>query len=175
MVIFPLKAQKNLYTFAIFFIKFLKWHFTLLNSYMHNKSINSGTVMIYPKCRTLHSRRRQRLRGQGGAYRGIEFQVIFISHIKKRLTCFLQILRSRKTKCEYLGSHYIINILLWASLVAQTVKNLPAMQETQVRSLGREDPPGGDGYHSSTLVWRIPWTEEPGGLQSIGSQRVRHN
>ena len=54
----------------------------------------------------------------------------------------------------------------WASLVSQLVKNLPAMQETWVRSLGREDLlEEGMATHSSTLAWRIPWTEEPGGLQ----------
>ena len=58
----------------------------------------------------------------------------------------------------------------------QTVKNLPATQETQVRSLGREDPlEKGTATHSSILAWRIPWTEEPGGLQSTGSQRVGHD
>ena len=52
------------------------------------------------------------------------------------------------------------------------VKNLPAMQETWVRSLGQEDPlEKGTATHSSILAWRIPWTEEPGGLQSAGSQR----
>ena len=60
-----------------------------------------------------------------------------------------------------------------AFLVAQTVKNLPAMQETGVQSLGQEDPlEKRMGTHSSILAWRIPWTEEPGGLQSIGSHRV---
>ena len=60
--------------------------------------------------------------------------------------------------------------------VAQMVKNLPAMQETRVPSLGLEDAlEKGMATHSSILAWRIPWTEEPGGLQSIGSQRVRHN
>ena len=60
--------------------------------------------------------------------------------------------------------------------MAQTVKNLPAVQETQVRSLGREDPlEEGMATHSSILAWRIPWTEEPGGLQSTGSQRVGHH
>ena len=55
-------------------------------------------------------------------------------------------------------------------------KNLPVIQETQVRSLGQEDPlEKGMATHSSTLAWRIPWTEEPGGLQSMGSQRVRHD
>ena len=60
-----------------------------------------------------------------------------------------------------------------ASLVAQSVKNLPAMQETQIRSLGREDPlETGMATHSSILAWRIPWTEEHGGLQSMGSQEL---
>ena len=62
----------------------------------------------------------------------------------------------------------------WASLVAQWLKNLPAIQETGVRSLGREDPLGKEtATHSSILAWEIPWTEETGGLQSLGSQRVR--
>ena len=57
------------------------------------------------------------------------------------------------------------------SLVAQTIKNLPAMQDTWVQSLGQEDPlEKGMANHSSTLAWRIPWTEEPGGLQSMTSQ-----
>ena len=56
------------------------------------------------------------------------------------------------------------------------VKNLPAMLETQVQSLGLEDPLGEDmATHSSILTWRIPRTEEPGGLQSMGSQRVGHD
>ena len=60
--------------------------------------------------------------------------------------------------------------------VAETVKNLPAMQETGIRSLGGEVPmEPGMGIHSSTLAWRIPWTEKTGGLQSVGSQRVRHD
>ena len=55
------------------------------------------------------------------------------------------------------------------------VKNLPALQETWVRSLGWEDSlEKGVATHSSILAWEIPWTEEPGGLQSMGSQRVRH-
>ena len=63
-----------------------------------------------------------------------------------------------------------------ASLVSQMVKNPPAMQETQVLSLVREDPlEEGMTTHSSILAWRIPWTEEPGGLQSMGSQRVGHD
>ena len=64
----------------------------------------------------------------------------------------------------------------WASLVAQTGKNLPAMQETQLGFLGGEDPlEKGMATHSSILTWRIPWIEEPGELQSMGSQRVGHD
>ena len=59
-----------------------------------------------------------------------------------------------------------------ASLVSQTVKNLPAMQETWVRSLGREDPLNGMATCSSILGWRIPWSGEPGGLQSMELQTV---
>ena len=62
------------------------------------------------------------------------------------------------------------------SLVVQLVKNLPVMWETRVRSLGWEDLlEKGKATHSSILAWRILWTEEPGGLQSMGSQRVRHD
>ena len=60
--------------------------------------------------------------------------------------------------------------------MAQGVKKPPAMQETQVRSLGWEDPQEEEmATHSSILSWKISWTEEPGGLQSMGSQRVRHD
>ena len=62
------------------------------------------------------------------------------------------------------------------SLVAQSVKNLPAMQETWVRSLGWEDPlEKGMAINSGILAWRIPWTEEPGGPQSMESQRVKYD
>ena len=61
----------------------------------------------------------------------------------------------------------------WASLVAQLVKNLPTMQETWVRSLGQEDPlEKGRATHSGILAWKTPWTEEPGGLQSIGHKEL---
>ena len=60
--------------------------------------------------------------------------------------------------------------------MAQMVKNLPAMQETWVQSQGQEDPlENGMATHSNILAWRIPWTEEPGGLQTMGSQRVGTN
>ena len=66
--------------------------------------------------------------------------------------------------------------LFGTSLVTETVKNLPVMWETPVRSLGQEDPlEKGMGTHSSILAWRIPWTEEPGGPRSMWSQRVRHD
>ena len=62
------------------------------------------------------------------------------------------------------------------SLVAQRLKRLPAMRETWVRSLGQEDPLEKEmATHSSILAWRIPWTEESGGLQSMESQRVRND
>jgi len=65
--------------------------------------------------------------------------------------------------------------MFWAYLVAQTIKNLPAMQDTRIRLLGWEDPlKKGIATHLSILAWRIPWTEEPGGIQSMGSQRIRH-
>ena len=70
------------------------------------------------------------------------------------------------TRCMYYG----------ASLVAQTVKNPPTMQETQVRSLGWADPQEkGVATHSSIHAWRIPWSKEPGGLQSVWSQRVGYD
>ena len=85
------------------------------------------------------------------------------------------------------SKNLIIELILFTSLlreclpiqkwlVVQTVKNLPAMQETWFQSPGWEDPlQKGMATHSSILAWRITWTEEPGGLQSMGLQRVRHN
>ena len=67
-------------------------------------------------------------------------------------------------------------VYTWTSLVAQMVKNLPVMWETWVQSLGLEDVlKNGMATHCSILVWRVPWTEEPGGLQSLGLQRVGHD
>ena len=66
-------------------------------------------------------------------------------------------------------------VVFGASLVAQRLKHLPAMWETWVRSLGREDALEKEmATHSSILAWRISWAEEPGGLQSMGSQRLGH-
>ena len=65
---------------------------------------------------------------------------------------------------------------IWVSLVAQRLKRLPPMWETRVQSLGQEDPLEKEmATHSSILAWRIPWTEEPGRLQSMQSQRVGHD
>ena len=70
----------------------------------------------------------------------------------------------------------MVRAYLIASLIAQSVKNLLARQETQVRLLGWEDPLEKEmATHSSILAWRIPWTEEPGRVQSMGSQRVEHD
>ena len=80
---------------------------------------------------------------------------------------------TQSSLCFSFATQYLLS---GASLVAQTVKNLPAMQETWVWSLYQEDPLVKEmANHSSILAWRIPWSEEPGGLQSIGSQRVGHD
>ena len=77
---------------------------------------------------------------------------------------------ARSDRAIFFGNHIYLP-LPFPPLVAQMVKNPPAMRETQVWLLGREDPLEKDmATHSSILAWRIPWTEEPGGLQSMGSQ-----
>ena len=82
----------------------------------------------------------------------------------------------RSTKIRSLSSWFFFPHVRDNSLVAQMVKNLSAMQETWIQSLGREDPLEKEmATHSGIPAWRIPWTEEPGGLQSMGSQRLRHD
>ena len=72
--------------------------------------------------------------------------------------------------------HYWATELNWTELVAQLIKNLLAMQETQILSLSQEDPlEKGMATYSSILAWKNPWTEEPGGIQSMGSWRVGHD
>ena len=72
------------------------------------------------------------------------------------------------------SSHHTLSASKGASLVAQIIKSLPAIRKTRVPSLGREDPLEKEMVtHSTILAWRIPWMEEPGGLQSVGSQRLR--
>ena len=73
-------------------------------------------------------------------------------------------------------SYYLLITYYLPSLVAQTVKRLPTVQETRVQSLGQEDPLEKEmATHSSIVAWKIPWTEEPGRLQSMWSQRVGHD
>ena len=69
-----------------------------------------------------------------------------------------------------------LDSILWAYLLAQMVKHLPTMQDTRVQSLGWEDPLEKEmATHTSILAWKIPWTEDPGRLQSMGLQRVRYD
>ena len=82
----------------------------------------------------------------------------------------------RHKKCRLDPWVWAALCVMLASLVAQMVKNMPAVQEIRVQSLGQEDPLEMEmATHSSILAWKAPWTEEPGGLQSVGSQRVRHD
>ena len=95
----------------------------------------------------------------------------------------LRALRPLRALSRFEGMRVRPNVLVFVgiiienrvSLMAEVVKNLPTIQETQVRSLGQEDPlEKGMATHSSILAWKIPWTEEPGGPQSMESQRVRY-
>ena len=77
---------------------------------------------------------------------------------------------------QFVVIHTVKGEITWDSLVAQTVKHLPTMRETYVQSLDWEDPLEKEmSTHSSILTWKIPWMEEPGRLQSMGSQRVGHD
>ena len=79
-------------------------------------------------------------------------------------------------KCRVNVELVVLASIKRTSLVAQMVKRLSTMRETRVQSLGREDPLEKEmAIHSSTIAWKIPWTEEPVRLQSMGSQRVRHD
>ena len=100
----------------------------------------------------------------------IELQVLVSSLYWIQILCETDVLQtlyfSKTVACLF-----IFKIHILPSLVAQWVKNLPAMQETWVQSPGQEDPLEKElASHSSLLAWRIPWTEEPGGLQSMESQ-----
>ena len=102
-------------------------------------------------------------------------------------TCGLQSMGSQRVRHDWAHNarasecfNYILLVTFkghfWASLVAQLVKNSPAMQETWLQSLGWEDPlENVKATHSSILAWWITWAEEPDKLQSMGSQRIRHN
>ena len=97
---------------------------------------------------------------------------LFLIQQNKKLCFKIRALEKHSTgiKCEvYYEVYLMFSCLSRASLVAQRLKHLPAMRETWVRSPGREDPLEKEmATHSSILAWRIPWTEEPGGLQSKG-------
>ena len=89
-----------------------------------------------------------------------------------------RILNSSKLFSDHLPANCLnrLSVVIKASLVAQMIKSLLAMQETWVPSQGREDPLEKEmATHSSILAWRNPWTKEPGRLQPMGSQRVRHD
>ena len=92
---------------------------------------------------------------------------------------FITLVVESKARSHAMNYMVFLNFELYVLLdfsIAQMVKNLPAMQEAWVQSLDQEDPLEKEmATHSSILAWRNPWTEEPGELQSLGSQRVRHN
>ena len=93
-----------------------------------------------------------------------------------RYICINWCLTQYRYRCLHISILTDVCIFIRASLVAQTVKRLPATRETQVRFLGWEDPLEKEmAIHSSTLAWKISWTEEPDRLQSMGSQRVGHD
>ena len=124
--------------------------------------------------------------GCEGSGRAFSQQMIWVPSVYQTLfyilreTAFRQEvtpLALKKLAFKRIVKHFL-DAALWprASLVAQTVKNLPSMREIWVRSLGWKDPlEEGMETHSSILAWRIPWTEEPGKLQSMESQRVRYD
>ena len=97
------------------------------------------------------------------------YKMPFLYHINFFM-CSHLLIRKREEKNQYTLQFTIIYIVNWASLVAQSVKNQLAMQETWVRFLGQEDPLEKEmAIHSIILAWKIPWTKEPGRLQSMGS------
>ena len=116
--------------------------------------------------------RHESLGGAGKAWRWDPFFIMMVS-MKKGVGNW-EVFKRREGK-SFTFCTFPITIL-GSSLVAQTVKNLPTMQETTVQSLHQEDPLEEEvATYSSILVWRIPWTEEPGGLQCMGLQRVGHD
>ena len=100
---------------------------------------------------------------------------LVLSFLLARQTLFL-LLSQTVIILVVLVNTYPCTSIYWTSVVSQTVKRLSTMQETRVRSLGREDSLEKEmAIHSSIIAWKIPWTEEPGRLQSIGLQRVGHD
>ena len=116
--------------------------------------------------------------GEGKGY-SLEY-----SGLENSMDCMVHGVTKSWTRLSYFYFHWLynlnteqnLNMLLGTSLVAQTVKPLPARRKTWVQALGQEDPLEKEmAPHSSTLAWKIPWTEEPGRLQSMESQRVGHD
>ena len=114
-------------------------------------------------------------------HRPVAFQ---FSNNLRNYYCLLRVLKWNKSNRKYVYIYIYIYMyffffcfsVYWASLVAQMLKHLPATWETRVQSLGREDPLEKEmSTHSSILAWRISWREEPGGLQSMGLQGVKHD
>ena len=150
---------------------FLEWHFSLLRNIL-------SSVIIWNDRGSMFSTNFQSLPT-------IHFEIskwLIINPLDKPERSSIQ---QPFAKCDYVNfklvkrkSTFKVQFLsLWGtSLVAQKLKRLPAMQEIRVPSLGREDPLEKEmATHSSTLAWRIPWREDPGRLQSTGSQRVGHD
>ena len=98
------------------------------------------------------------------------------NHSQARKTRLVKVTKEKETRTVMI--YHILSLYwqIWASLIAQSVKNPPAVQETWVQSLGWEDPLEKEmATHSSIIAWKISWTEEPGELQSMGLQGVRHD
>ena len=108
-------------------------------------------------------------------YEPFSFAFLFNKYLLSFYSVLGAVLGTRYTVVRNRNSPALMKIPQ-ASMVAQRLKHLPPMQETWVQSLGREDPLEKEMVtHSSILAWRIPWTEKPGRLQSMGLQRVRHD
>ena len=103
--------------------------------------------------------------------------VKFNKHVKERIPIQGNEVNSKNyITVEFKLFTFLSDTCIRTSLVAQMVKHLPTMWETRIQSLGQEDLLEKEmAAHSSTLAWKIPWTEEPGGLQSMVSQRVGHD
>ena len=119
---------------------------------------------------------RTRKQGHTGQYWDPPDRTVSWQSVQKSCSWWLRSVSPASHSYAPGGSDQSVQQVTPVFLVAQMVECLPAVQETWVRPLGQEDPlEKGKATHSSILAWRIPWTEEPGGLQSVGSQRVRHN
>ena len=142
------------------------------------KPVSSGSICFQGFTRTLQVKAEGRQAGRGSFSRfAFRPKTHLISQERRPQHCRAHLLGADRGRAS---SSFLIYTLIFlearASPVAQMVKNLPASQENWVQSLRWEDPPEkGMAAHSSTLAWRIPWTEEPGGLQSMGLQRVGHD